>query len=132
MSYFVRINDERGVRRRLLESSKEMLYALKGYYAFLEFRDQKREAATELQTILKELSDLMMQLQQLLPEESLKDLEQYLPKPATRTKKGGKTGKRKGGKQKDVEDELPPPPQMSEMERLHSALANIEDRLNKL
>jgi len=117
MSYFVRINDARGVRRRILESSKEMLYALKGHYRMLELRDKKREAAEELRATMNGLAELSTRLQALLPVESLKEIEQYLPK------------RRKAPKRKEAE--APETPK-DDVGRLEKALANIEERLRKL
>ncbi len=133
MSYFVRIKDARSVRRRILESSKEMLYALKGHYQMLELRDQKRETAEALRSTLSELGELAAKLQSLLPAESLKEIEQYLPKK--RKQKSSKKESKKAGEEKNSAEKdksKPSETPMSEMERLEKALANIEERLSKL
>ncbi len=123
MGYFVRIEDATGTRRRLLEGGRDLLLCLKSYYAFLELRDRKREAAKALEGLLASLAKDLARLERLLPEESLKEVEQYLPKrPKKAAKKSGKAPKR------EKEEEAPP----TDMERLRHALANIEERLERL
>lgn len=126
MSYFVRINDATDVRRRTLESSKDLLHILRGYHKILVLRDQKKETTERLRRTMSELGALAVRLEGLLPEETLKEFA--VPKAQ----------KAKPKKAEAKPKELPPPPkdekpkQMSELERLEHALASIEDRLGKL
>ena len=122
MSYYVRVQDEQEVRRRLLESSKDVLTALKGYYLVLDIRDQKRELSEELRHIMTELHRHCEKLETFLPEETLQGLQEYLPKGEFHPTMPKKTARRK----------LPKEPTPGEVDRLQRALINIEDRLSKL
>lgn len=134
MSYFVRVSDASTVRRRILESSKDVLHVLKGYHRLLDIRDQKKETAEELRRVLAELSRLVERLDKLLPERSLKEIEEFLPKQK-HAKKGAKKGKAPAPKKEPVSlPKLSEPKKKapSELERLESALASIEERLGRL
>ena len=122
MSYFVKISDPNGVRKRLLESSKDLLHMLRGYHHLLEIRDEKREVAEKLRFMMKDLARLGEQLEQFLPQESLKEVENFLP-PKKGTKKSKKVTMTKVTKTSA---------KLSEGDRLEKALANIEERLGKL
>lgn len=128
MSYHVRINDSTILRRRILESSKDIIHVLKGYHRVLDIRDEKRELAEKLQGVLSQLDADLIKLEKILPEKSLKEVEQYLPKQSPKkktTKKAVKKGKRP---KKEKVEEKP----VSELERLEGALSNIENRLSQL
>jgi hypothetical protein len=129
MSYFLKVADPVGVQKRLLESSKDVLHMLRGYHRLLETRDEKREVAEELRSVMRELARHAEELERMLPEKSLKEIEEYLPKrrPAAPRKGGKRTGKRKGKKK-----EPRALPAGGEAERLEHALKNIEDRLSRL
>ncbi len=80
MSFAVKIEDVAGARRRLLENSKEVLHALRAYHDLLDLRERKKEVAEELAAVMDELTELTVHLESLLPETSLKGVEEYLPK----------------------------------------------------
>jgi hypothetical protein len=131
MSYHVKINDSTLLRRRILESSKDIIHVLKGYHRVLDIRDEKRELAEKLQGVLTELDAEMAKLEKILPEKSLKEVEQYLPKkptPPKKTTKKSKKAAKKTSKKKAAVVEKP----VSELERLEGALSNIEQRLSQL
>lgn len=121
MSYFVKIANATDVRKRVLESSKDVLHMLRSYHRLLELRDQKREVAEQLEAKMKELARLAEELAKLLPEKSLEEIKEFLPKPRSKRKKTKKETKQEEQK-----------PEMNEVERLEKALANIEERLSKL
>lgn len=129
MGYFLRINDSVILRRRILESSKDIIHTLKGYHRVLDIRDEKRELAEQLQGTLAELQKEIGLLEKILPEKSLKEVEEFLPKRSAPKKKATKKkGKKKASKKKEGPEEKP----MTELERLEGALSNIEDRLSRL
>ena len=131
MSYFVRISDATDIRRRTLESSKDLLHILKGYQQLLIVRERKKEIAEELRRSLTELNSLAQRLEKLLPAQSLKDLPEFKPKKAPPTKKEPK----QKPAEKPVEQPKPvveKPKPLTELERLEQALAGIEQRLGQL
>jgi len=141
MSYFIKIEDPNAVRRRLLESSKDILHVLKGYYEILETREQKKEAIEELRITLSEAQMLVERIEKLLPEQSKKGVEEFLPKPAPKAKPvkaetpkpEPKEVKKAEPKAKPVKAAPPPKPKpLSDVEKLQLALQGIEQRLNQL
>lgn len=139
MTYFVRIDDPTAARRRMLESSKDVIRILKGYHALLAVRDQKKEAVDRLRQTLAELSLLIDKVEKMLPETSLKEVEGFLPKHE-RAKPAAKRREKpaKHEKAEPVEKETaqaaakPVQKKSTELERLEGALANIEERLSRL
>lgn len=95
---------------------------LRGYHHLLEIRDEKREVAEKLRFQMKDLARLGEDLDRLMPQESLKEVENFLPPK----KKGAKTKKMANKKI------MKGAPKQGESDRLENALANIEDRLSKL
>jgi hypothetical protein len=141
MTYFIRISDTAEVRRMTLESSKDLLHILKGYHDILETRERKKETTEELRNTLAELRVLVSRLEKLLPQQSLKEVERFLPKRKKIVLKKVKAERPTAMKQaKPVEMPAPekmiekpkPARPMSELERLERALANIEERLGHL
>ena len=139
MTYFIRISDTAEVRRMILESSKDLLHVLKGYHDILETRERKKETTEELRNTLAELGVLVGRLEKLLPQQSLKEVERFLPKRKKIVlKKAERPKAMKLPSAKPVERQAPekviekPARPMSELERLERALANIEERLGQL
>lgn len=134
MTYFVRIDDATLVRRKLLESSKDIIHTLKGFQRLMDIRDARRETAEQLGRTMSELTKQVKRLENLLPKSSLKELEQYLPKKAKRKAKPAKKAATKAGKEEapaaQTQSEKQQP--LTEMERLEKALSNIESRLGRL
>ncbi len=127
MTYFVRINEPVAMRKRVLESSKDLLHSLKSYHELLEIRDQKKETAEALSDTMGELARLCAQLEKLMPEKSLKEVEEFLPKAPKKAKKA-----KKSSLEKAAEEAPAPVDSATEAERLERALANINERLSKL
>ena len=135
MTYFVRIDDAADVRRRTLESSKDLLHILKGYHALLETRDRKKEAAEELRRTMTELASLAERIEKLLPAQSLKEIEGLIQKRKLEPKRKEKKAAAPVPipKEKSTPKPRPEKPKpMTELERLEQALAGIEQRLGQL
>lgn len=133
MSYFVKINDSSGMRKRILESSKDILHVLRGYHRILDIRDEKKEMAERLKKELVEITFLIEKLEKLLPEQSLKEIEAYLPRKSKKkhaSKKRSKKGESKDDPKQNSKKSREP--KLTEVEKLERALSNIEDRLSKL
>jgi hypothetical protein len=143
MTYFIRISDTAEVRRMTLESSKDLLHVLKGYHDILETRERKKETTDELRDTLAELRAIISRLEKLLPQQSLKEIQRFLPKrkkvelkkeraesPKTKKLPLAKPVERPAPEQ--VIEKPKPARPMSELERLERALANIEERLGQL
>lgn len=129
MTYFVKINDANGVRKHILQGSKEIIQSLKGYQHLLDIREEKKEVVQDLQHTYADIVDLVSKLEGLLPEKSLKEVEEFLPKEEPKAKKSKTSSKKK------VVAETPKPEPkapMNEMERLNRALSQIDERLKHL
>lgn len=143
MSYFIRINDATDVRRRTLESSKELLHVLRGYQRVLLVRERKKQVTEQLRRTLGELSVVAARLEDILPAKSLKGYEEFLPKKAPQKKKEAKKPAPKAEPEPKKEEQKPeqkpePKPKvekqkpLTELERLEQALSSIEKRLETL
>lgn len=120
MTYFVKIENATETRKRLLETTKDLLSILTAYHRAIDLRDQKLELLDRLKQTLADLGELCAEADRLLPERSFKEIEQYLPKESP-----------KPPVQKSAPKRAPLKPG-DQMDRLQSALANIEERLNNL
>lgn len=142
MSYFIKVEDSSGIRKRVLESTKETIMMLKRYQLLLELKSRKKEVVITLKKDIKELNLLILELQKIVPIESLKELQAYLPKhKKERVASKGKKGKAKAKaviedreleKIKEVKANKPKPKQLSEMEKLEKALDDIDAKLSQL
>ncbi len=134
MTYFIRINEPRALRRLILEASKEIIHTLKGYHLLLDIRDGKRELADQLRRNLSALNKLVGELERLLPEKSLKEVEAFLPPPVKERRKKSRAVKSaksaEGEKAKGAK--TAPKKKLSEVERLDHQLNEIEQRLQTL
>lgn len=135
MGFFVKIADSVGARRRILESSKDVIHMLKGYYHLLEIREEKKAKIEELRTALFDLGRLTEELQRLVPEEKKAELEQFLPKsPSVKSvsKKRNPTSKANSVKKTSKKKKKEAVRKKSEVEILEESLSKIEERLKTL
>jgi len=116
--FFVGIKNPVNARRLLLNSSKDVLDALKDLENFEVLKQEKSKHIVELKKVLDEIIVLNKKLKSHLPKSPVKSL----PKPARATRK--KKDKRIPKTQmKDV---------ASKMDILESELARVEERLQGL
>lgn len=138
MSYFVKVEDASTIRKSVLESTKETILMLKRYQFLLDIKDQKKTLMTTISKDMKDLIALISELEKVVPAESLKEIQAFLPKPEKKERIASKKGKKgKSVKEKKVEEKpvvvAPPKPKpLSEMEKLEKALGDIESRLSQL
>ncbi|MBD3303669.1 hypothetical protein GF343_00860 [Candidatus Woesearchaeota archaeon] len=116
--FFVGIKNPVKTRRLLLNSSKDVLDALKDFENFENLKQGKAKHITELKKVLDEIMVLNKKLKSHLPKSPAKSL----PKPARASKKKGKK-KMPETKMKDV---------ASKMDIIESELARVEERLQGL
>lgn len=77
--FFTTVQEPKKFRRHMLESSKELLQILREYQKRQDLRERKRKKMEELHYQFDELRDLMNELDEYLPEESLNRLEDLAP-----------------------------------------------------
>ncbi|NQU98125.1 hypothetical protein HQ533_01545 [Candidatus Woesearchaeota archaeon] len=127
--FFRRIENPNDIRRRVLESSKEIIQNLKSYQKILKIREQKSEKIKELKLRLKEINIFLDKLKDEFPTELISKFEEEKKKkekPSRKKKgqKGKKTSKKQAVKKKIIEP--------SELTKLESALSSIESKLKTL
>ncbi len=120
-AFYVGVNNPSGLRKELLECSKEVVSVLKNYDKVNSVRQEKIEKTVELQKILAEIKRLNSILKERLPSEKVR------AKPL----KVGKSSAKKKTVQKAQPKSIPEEPD-SEIKKLEDELVEIEDRLNKL
>jgi hypothetical protein len=116
--FFVGIKNPVNTRRLLLNSSKDLLDALKDLENFENLKQEKAKYIIELKKVLDEIMVLNKKLKSHLPKTPLQAPPKY--GPVARKKKGQKMPKTK---MKDV---------ASKMDVLESELAKVEERLQGL
>lgn len=116
--FFVGIKNPVNARRLLLNSSKDVLDALKDFENFENLKQEKAKYIVELKDVLDEIVVLNKKLKSHLPKTPLKAPPTY--ERVSRKKKGKKMPKTK---MKDV---------ASKMDVLESELAKVEERLQGL
>ena len=82
--YFVRIEDAKGMRRKVLESSKASLNVLKSYNSLHRIRSKKRTMMKMLRRELKDLTLLVNRMEELLPsltKKEIRELQKNEPLP---------------------------------------------------
>lgn len=108
---FIRIEDAKYLRRKVLESSKASLSILKSYQHLLKVRGEKETLMRSLRKEMKELTILVNKLEEMMPTLSDEELKMLLPEkelpPVSSAKKGGK--KKRGGT-RSRKPALPPLP----------------------
>ncbi len=117
--FYVALNNPVGVRRTILEASKDIIKSLQRYEKSKEIRKQKIEAIFEVRKLIRDIKKLTSSINSKLP---------YLPKVQKRKEK------------KKVEKEKIAPELKKELEKvkatdlkkLEDELKNIETELSKL
>lgn len=153
--FYIGIKDPIGMRRAILESSKDIVQYLQRAERFKAVRAEKTEQILKLKGISKELQSLMRKLKIVFPKTKLRlslyERQQKIKKEEE-TEKRKKTEKKKekvkgkeakkekpkveGEKVAKVEKEEEATEEekkgMTELEKLESELGEIESRLGKL
>ena len=140
--FFTRIKNPNTFRKTVLESSKEIISVLKDYQILLRMRQEKESKINHLKEQFNELNTLLEKIEKFVPEESMKELEEMLPKPkpkpepkpAPKKKKATKkkSTKKKVAKKAEPEEVKEPEREPTELEKLEHALSKIDDKLNKI
>lgn len=142
--YFIRMEDARGVRRRILEASKASLHILRGYQQLQVTRSEKRTLIRSLRRELKELTMLVNHLDEMMPTLTRAEVGEAAKEP---TKKG-RSRKRKKSSGKHVYVGKPEKPRLTSKPKvarkvekapeptkelgIHEKLREIEARLQKV
>ncbi|MBW3002066.1 hypothetical protein KY338_02800 [Candidatus Woesearchaeota archaeon] len=116
--FFVGIKNPINTRRLLLNSSKDILDALKDFESFESLKMEKAKYVVELKKVLDEITVLNRKLKSHLPKTPLQAPPKY--ERVARKRKGKKVPKTK---MREV---------ASKMDLLESELAKVEDRLQGL
>ncbi len=99
--YFIRVEDAKNLRRKVLESSKASLNVLKGYQTLLKVRGEKMTLMKNLRANLKELSILVNKVDEIMPHLTKQEIAQFSDKSlGTETRKSPKSSKKRGGRRK--------------------------------
>jgi len=112
---FVKLENPSNLRRKLLESSKEVIESLRKYESLKSIRDEKAESVSRLRTDIGGIISLMAKLKRSLPKVDVKieKDEEFAPK----------------------KEEIIPkfkPKERTELEKLESELQDIEGKLNSI
>ncbi len=134
--FFTRIKDPKLFRKRLLESSKDIINVLKDHQIILQLRAEKNNVITDLKKQFEDLNKSLADLDKYMPEDAIKKLEEMLPKKKVEKPKPVKKASpkkspkkvKKSAVKKDVEKKK----ELSEIEKLESALSKIEKKLNEI
>lgn len=125
-SYFVYLKSPLEYRRHLLESSRKILYSLKGYQKIVLIRQKKLEEMRKLRNSVKELIYLNKKFNEMLPKYNMPLVDHHL----------GNVKQAAAPVQKvltPVPARKPVPPrEKTEIEKLEESLANIEKKLRTL
>lgn len=111
MTYFIKLDDGKNLRKKVLESSKSSLQILKGYQNLLDVRKRKSQLLEALRTDMKELTLLVNKLEELLPQFTKKELKELQPAISEEAPPPAKKGKTKGKKTKKKAVVLPELPE---------------------
>ena len=117
-SFFVGLNDPIGMRRSLLETSKELIEAMKKYEGFKAKREEKLKNMEELGKVIRSASRMVSRIKGSLPTMHLKAAPEIKEKPEP--------------EEKPAAPRKPEPKDMSELAKLEAELADIEGKLNNL
>lgn len=134
--FYVGVQDPVEIRRNVLECSKDMVQFMQRYENLKNIRNDKEEAIHHLKEDVRELKSLVNKLRKVLPKSKLRiksHEEKKEEKPKPKKKKGKKKKAKKETKKEAPKEETTPPPKpKTEIERLESELADIEEKLGKL
>lgn len=118
--FFVGIKNAVNVRRLLLNSSKDVLDALKDFENFEALKQEKAKYIVELKKVIDEILVLN------------KKLKGHLPKTPLKTPAGSGSGSRSHGKKKSSSKAKGMTRVASKMHELESELERVEKRLKTL
>lgn len=119
--FFIGIQNPDEVRKVLLESWKEVVESLERYENFKEIRKERVENIEKFKKNVKEISRLITELKEKLPETGLKPAI-----PKIKEQETGKSRKQPTKKPKARKKEK------TELDRLEDELGQIEAKLNSL
>jgi hypothetical protein len=144
-AFYVGIKDPIGMRRSILESSKDIVQYLQRAERFKAVRAEKTEQILKLKELSKDIGKLIRKIRSSLPKTkmriSLYEREQRIKREeAAENKKKAAKKKAKEGSKKKAEvpqkKEIIPPEEkkqgLSELEKLESELGEIESRLGRM
>lgn len=120
--FFKKIDNHNEIRRKILESSKEIIHTLKGYQKVIDLREKRKNQVRKLNIELKEINMFVDKLKDVFPSELLAKLEEEKKQEKPKTKKGKAVAKKKT-------KNLPEP---SEVTKLENTLSDIENKLKRL
>jgi hypothetical protein len=100
--YFIRIDNAKDLRRKVLESSKGSLHILRRYQELLKIRGEKQTLMKSLRNDLKELTVLVNVIEDSMPTLTQSELNELGPHdlPALDAGKKKKGGKKKNSRKK--------------------------------
>jgi hypothetical protein len=117
----VAINDHAELRKAILEAAKESVNFLKRHQKLEELRKQKADSFIELRALLKELIQLNMRLERIMPKVKL-------AKPAIKKE----IVREIEIADETVEEPRPKPAPRNKLDELEDELADIESRMGRL
>jgi hypothetical protein len=123
MSFFVEVKEPYELKKRLLESSKDIVEALHRYEKFKTIREEKIENVTKLRAIMRDLTRLSSKLKAALPQTKA---------TLIRYKKVLPVKKKKGKKRAEKTVKIEPKKERTELENLEIELKSIENKLKNL
>ena len=123
--YFVRLNDTKTTKLRLLECSRAALMCSASYFNMVSVRQRKAGAIGRLKKQLEEVVSSFNKLDVMLPFQDVLDKGKSAPKAAKEEKKKTKS-------KKDVEEPKVSVSEKNKMQQLQRSLATIEKRINSL
>lgn len=132
--YFIRIEDSKELRRNLLQSSKLDIQILKQEHDIKRIRQEKHLLLGELRTKLKEITFLLTELEQHMPEHTKKELEELMPGYTKKEMPIAPADHQRHhkGKKRAAQSPSARAAELSKLEKLEGSLNMIEERLNKL
>jgi len=125
--FYVGINHKNELRRAILESSKEMIQALKAYRHIKDLETQKTDMIHDLNHIMADVRKLDNKLKSQLPKLSLPTV-----KPKSIDKSKSQTSFRPTSQAKSQPIPAVMKPKLSEVDKLEQELMEIENKLKRL
>ena len=114
--FFVEVQEPDEVRRNILESSKEIVESLERFEKFKGTRKEKMDNINKLGKIVKDINKLAIDLKNSLPESLIKAMKVSKPEIIEKKK---------------LEERAERKP-ISELQKLHAELSEIESKLQSL
>ncbi|HJX06105.1 MAG TPA: hypothetical protein VJ461_05320 [Candidatus Nanoarchaeia archaeon] len=129
--FFVCVQNPKNFRRNLLESSKNTLFILKQIYTVKQIRETKHEIMDKVVDELKELKILAQKIDELMPQHTREELKKLVPEIEFKKKSAPRKEKSLLKEKEELAQQIQAQPG-SDMERLASALSDIEKKLQNL